>query len=144
LLALRRPTPSSVERAVTTFRRGVRDRLSRAYHGRGGIKQQEHVGDGERPSAHRLRRVALNRFTVTVVAGKSFAGHVAYIARWSTRSHRWVTVKRFVLAQSQSNATVSLATVKARIASKTEVRAFLSQTQVQPGYISGYSNFIRA
>ena len=91
-----------------------------------------------------LRRVALNRFTVTVVAGKSFAGRVAYIARWSTRTHRWVTVKRFVLVQSQSNATVSLATVKARIARKTKVRAFLSQTQVQPGYISGYSNFIRA
>ena len=53
-------------------------------------------------------------------------------------------VKRFVLVQSQSNATVSLATVKARIARKTKVRAFLSQTQVQPGYISGYSNFIRA
>jgi plastocyanin len=91
-----------------------------------------------------LRRVALNRFTVTVVAGKSFAGRVAYIARWSTRTHRWVTVKRFVLVQSQSNATVSLATVKAKIARKTKVRAFLSQTQVQPGYISGYSNFIRA
>ena len=53
-------------------------------------------------------------------------------------------MKRFVLVQSQSNATVSLATVKAKIARKTKVRAFLSQTQVQPGYISGYSNFIRA
>ena len=91
-----------------------------------------------------LRRVALNRFAVTVVAGKSFAGRVAYIARWAPRSHRWITVKRFVLVRSQSSATVSVATVRARIARKTKVRAFLSATQAQPGYISGYSNFIRA
>ena len=91
-----------------------------------------------------LRRVAKNRFAVTVVAGKSFAGRVAYIARWAPRTRRWVTVKRFTLAQSQSSSTVSLATVSARVARKTKVRAFLSQSQVQPGYVSGYSNFIRA
>jgi hypothetical protein len=34
--------------------------------------------------------------------------------------------------------------VSARVARKTKVRAFLSQSQVQPGYVSGYSNFIRA
>jgi Cupredoxin-like domain len=91
-----------------------------------------------------LRRVAANRFAVTVVAGKSFAGRVAYIARWASRTHRWVTVKRFVLVRSQSSSTVSVATVRARIARKTKVRVFLSQAQVQPGYVSGYSNFIRA
>jgi plastocyanin len=91
-----------------------------------------------------LRRVARNRFAVTVVAGKSFAGRIAYIARWAPRTRRWVTVKRFTLAQSQSSSTVSLATVSARVARKTKVRAFLSQSQVQPGYVSGYSNFIRA
>jgi plastocyanin len=91
-----------------------------------------------------LRRVAANRFAVTVVAGKSFAGRVAYIARWAPRSRRWVTVKRFVLVRSASSSTVSVATVRARIARKTKVRAFLSQAQVQPGYVAGYSNFIRA
>ena len=91
-----------------------------------------------------LRRVARNRFAVTVVAGTSFAGRVAYIARWASRTQRWVTVKRFTLAQSRSSSTVSLATVTARIARKTKVRAFISPTQVQPGYVSGYSNFIRA
>ena len=91
-----------------------------------------------------LRRVALNRFAVTVIAGKSFAGRVAYIARWAPRTHRWVTVKRFVLAQSKTSTTVSVATVRARISRRTKVRAFLSSTQVQPGYIAGYSNFIRA
>lgn len=91
-----------------------------------------------------LRRVARNRFAVTVVAGTSFAGRVAYIARWASRTQRWVTVKRFTLAQSRSSSTVSLATVTARIARKTKVRAFISATQVQPGYVSGYSNFIRA
>ena len=91
-----------------------------------------------------LRRVARNRFAVTVVAGTSFAGRVAYIARWASRTQRWVTVKRFTLAQSRSSSTVSLATVTARIARKTKVRAFISPTQVRPGYVSGYSNFIRA
>ena len=91
-----------------------------------------------------LRKVGTNRFVVSVVAGRSFAGKVGYIARWSTRSHRWVQAKRFVLRQSTTSATVSLATVGLRVSRKTKLRAFLSQAQVSPGYVTGYSNFIRA
>jgi plastocyanin len=91
-----------------------------------------------------LRKVGTQRFVVTVVAGRSFAGKIGYVARWSTKSRRWVQAKRFVLRQSTTASTVSLATVRVRVGRKTKLRAFLSQSQVVPGYISGYSNFIRA
>jgi plastocyanin len=91
-----------------------------------------------------LRKVGTYRFVVTVVAGRSFAGKIGYIARWSVKSRRWVQAKRFVLRQSTTASTVSLATVRVRVGRKTKLRAFLSQTQVVPGYVSGYSNFIRA
>jgi ribosomal protein L28 len=55
-----------------------------------------------------------------------------------------VQAKRFVLEQSTTSATVSLATVGLRVSRKTKLRAFLSQAQVSPGYVTGYSNFIRA
>ena len=81
---------------------------------------------------------------MTVVAGTSFAGRVAYIARWAPRTQRWVTVKRFTLAQSRSSSTALARDRDRADRAKTKVRAFISPTQVQPGYVSGYSNFIRA
>lgn len=91
-----------------------------------------------------LRKVSATRFVVTVVAGRSFAGKVGYVARWSVRYRRWVQVRRFVLVQSRTSSTVSLASVRMRVGRRTKLRAFLSQSQVQPGYVTGYSNFIRA
>ena len=91
-----------------------------------------------------LRKVSATRYGVTVVAGRSFAGKVGYVARWSVRSQRWVAVRRFTLVRSKTSSTVALATVRFRVSRKTKLRAFLSQAQVQPGYITGYSNFIRA
>src|SRR5918996_4983145 len=91
-----------------------------------------------------LRKVAATRFAVTVVAGRSFAGKVGYVARWSVRSQRWVTVRRFTLVRSKTSSTVSVASIRVRVSRKTKLRAFLSQAQVQPGYVTGYSNFIRA
>lgn len=91
-----------------------------------------------------LRKIGARRFVVSVVAGRSFAGKIGYVARWSTMSQRWIQTKRFVLRQSASSATVSLATVSLRVSRRTKLRAFLSQAQVVPGYVTGYSNFIRA
>jgi plastocyanin len=89
-----------------------------------------------------LRKVATSRYSVSVVAARSFAGKVAYIARWSATRQRWIQAKRFVLVQSRTSATGAAATVRLKVARKTKLRAFLSQAQVQRGYVSGYSNII--
>ena len=89
-----------------------------------------------------LRRVAVHRYSVTVFAGGSFAGKVGYVARWSTKLRRWVQVRRYTLVQSQTSSTISLATVRFKVARRKKLRAFISQAQVQPGYVSGYSNVI--
>jgi plastocyanin len=89
-----------------------------------------------------LRKVATNRYSVNVVAGRSFAGKIGYVARWSTKLQRWVQVRRYTLVQSQTSSTISVATLRFKVARRTKLRAFISQAQVQPGYVSGYSNII--
>jgi plastocyanin len=89
-----------------------------------------------------LRKLAVNRYTVSVVAGRSFAGKVGYVARWSVKLRRWVQVKRYTLVQSRTSSTIAQSTVRVKVARRTKLRAFLSQAQVQPGYASGYSNTI--
>jgi plastocyanin/phage terminase large subunit-like protein len=89
-----------------------------------------------------LRKVAVNRYAVNVVAGRSFAGKVGYVARWSTKLRRWVQVRRYTLVQSKTSSTISVATLRFKVARRTKLRAFISQAQVQPGYVSGYSNII--
>jgi plastocyanin len=99
------------------------------------------VGVSVRPRMT-LRKVAVNRYSVSLVAGRSFAGKVGYVARWSPRLRRWVQVRRYTLVQSQTASTVSVATLRFKVARRTKLRAFISQAQAQPGYVNGYSNVI--
>ena len=46
-----------------------------------------------------LRRNALHRFTVQVVAAQSFVGKAVVFQRWVVAKHRWTTVKTVVLRQ---------------------------------------------
>lgn len=144
-----RPFGGEVERVLLTtgadgvWRYEAQPRIQTTYTAEFATSASSAVTVNVRPRIA-LRKVGARRFVVTVVAGRSFAGKVGYVARWSTRSQRWVQVKRFVLRQSTTSTTVSLATVTLRVSRKTKLRAFLSQGQVVPGYVSGYSNFIRA
>jgi plastocyanin len=144
-----RPFGGAVERVLLTtgadgvWRYEAQPRIQTAYTAEFLTSASSAVTVNVRPRIS-LRKVSARRFVVSVVAGRSFAGKVGYVARWSTRSQRWVQVKRYVLRQSTTSATVSLATVTLRVSRRTKLRAFLSQGQVVPGYVSGYSNFIRA
>jgi Cupredoxin-like domain len=144
-----RPLGGPVERVVLTtgaegaFRYEAQPRIQTTYSAEYLTSASGSTTVNVRPRIS-LRKVTRTRYAVSVVAGRSFAGKVGYVARWSVRSQRWVTVRRFTLVQSRTSATVALATVRFRVSRKTKLRAFLSQAQAQPGYITGYSNFIRA
>jgi hypothetical protein len=144
-----RPLGGAVERVVLTtgtdgvWRYEAQPRIQTAYTAEYRSSTSASTTINVRPRIS-LRKVAARRFAVTVVAGRSFAGKIGYVARWSVRSQRWVLVKRLTLVQSATSSTVSIASVRLRVSRKTKLRAFLSQAQVQPGYVTGYSNFIRA
>ena len=144
-----RPFGGPVERVVLTtgaegaFRYEAQPRIQTTYSAEYLTSASSSTTVNVRPRIS-LRKVTRTRYAVSVVAGRSFAGRVGYVARWSVRAQRWVTVRRFTLVQSRTSATVSVATVRFRVAPRTKLRAFLSQAQAQPGYITGYSNFIRA
>ena len=144
-----RPFGGPIERVVLTtgpegaFRYEAQPRIQTTYSAEYLTSASGSTTVNVRPRIS-LRKVTRTRYAVSVVAGRSFAGKVGYVARWSVRSQRWVTVRRFTLVRSQTSATVSVATVRFRVSRRTKLRAFLSQAQAQPGYITGYSNFIRA
>ena len=144
-----RPFGGAVERVVLTtgtdgvWRYEAQPRIQTSYTAEHLTSTSTSTTVNVRPRIS-LRKVAATRFAVTVVAGRSFAGKVGYVARWSVRSQRWVKVRSFTLVRSKTSSTVSVANVRLRVSRKTKLRAFLSQAQVQPGYVSGYSNFIRA
>ena len=144
-----RPLGGAVERVVLTtgadgvWRYEAQPRIQTSYTAEHLTSASASTTVNVRPRVS-LRKVAATRFAVTVVAGRSFAGKVGYVARWSVRSQRWVKVRSFTLVRSKTSSTVSVASVRVRVSRRTKLRAFLSQAQVQPGYVTGYSNFIRA
>jgi plastocyanin len=92
-----------------------------------------------------LRKVGRNRFTVTVVAGDSFAGNDVIVRRQRSRaSRRLVTVRRVTLAENPRSETISQRTFRLRVRRGLRLRAFLPASEAGPGYLGSQSNFIRA
>jgi plastocyanin len=92
-----------------------------------------------------LRKVGRNRFTVTVVAGDSFAGRSVVIRRQrSRRSKALVFVRRVTLAQNPRTDTISQRTFRLRVRRGFRVRAYLGNGQAAPDYLGSRSNLIRA
>jgi plastocyanin len=92
-----------------------------------------------------LRKVGRNRFTVTVVAGDSFAGNDVIIRRQRSRTNRrLVTARRVTLAENPRTETISQRTFRLTVRRGLRLRAFLPASEAGPGYLGSQSNFIRA
>jgi hypothetical protein len=92
-----------------------------------------------------LRKVGRNRFTVTVVAGDSFAGNDVIIRRQRSRTNqRLVYVRRVTLAENPRSETISQRTFRLRVRRGLRLRAFLPASEAGAGYLGSQSNFIRA
>lgn len=98
----------------------------------------------------KLRRNAVHRFSVQVIAGQSFVGKAVLFQRWVAARHRWTTVKTvFLGARSATTvplaaSTVSSVTFGARIRSRLSVRALVPSGQAGPCYLSAKSPTIRS
>jgi plastocyanin len=98
----------------------------------------------------KLRRNALHRFTVQVIAAQSFVGKSVTFQRWVARKHRWSTVKTAFLGSRNAastplaGSTVSAVTFGARVPRGLRVRALLSSGQAGPCYIAAKSATIRS
>ncbi|MFL6014697.1 MAG: cupredoxin domain-containing protein [Gaiellaceae bacterium] len=97
-----------------------------------------------------LRRNALHRFTVQVIAAQSFVGKAATFQRWVQRKHRWSRVKTVFLGSRHAasaplaGSTVSAVTFGARIPRGLKVRALLPSGQAGPCYIAAKSATVRS
>jgi hypothetical protein len=95
-----------------------------------------------------LRRLALRKFSVNVLAAQSFAGHAVLFQRFARSTSRWVTVKTVLLkagptVTSPINPTItSTVTFRARIKSRLKVRALLTQAQAGSCYLGTRSAVI--
>ncbi len=98
----------------------------------------------------KLRRNALHRFTVQVIAAQSFVGKAVTFQRWVASKHRWSTVKTAFLGSRNASSTplagstVSAVTFGARVPRGLRVRALLSSGQAGPCYIAAKSATVRS
>jgi hypothetical protein len=97
-----------------------------------------------------LQRIVRRKFTVSVLAAQSFAGHTVAFQRYAAASGRWITVKRVSLVAGATattplpSTTTSAATFRVRIRSHLKVRAVLTQLQAGSCYLAARSNIIRS
>jgi plastocyanin len=92
-----------------------------------------------------LRKVGRNRFTVSVVAGDSFAGKQVIIRRQRSRTdRRWRIVRRVLLAENPRTETISQRTLRLRVPRGFRMRVLLTAREARPAYLGSQSNIIRA
>lgn len=97
-----------------------------------------------------LRRIVRGKFSVSVSAVQSFAGHTVLFQRYVALSGRWITVKTVTLVPGPTVTTplpstiTSTATFRVRIKSRLKVRALLTQAQAGTCYAAARSNVIRS
>jgi plastocyanin len=92
-----------------------------------------------------LRKVGRNRFTVSVVAGDSFAGKQVIIRRQRSRTdRRWRIVRRVLLAENPRTETISQRTFRLRVPRGFRMRVLLTAREARPAYLGSQSNIIRA
>jgi plastocyanin len=98
----------------------------------------------------KLRRNAVHRFSVQVVAAQSFVGKAVVFQRWVASKRKWTTVKTVFLGSRKAattpiaGSTVSTVTFGARLRSRLSVRAVLPSGQAGPCYVSAKSATIRS
>jgi plastocyanin len=92
----------------------------------------------------RLMRVAAHRYSIRVLASRSFAGKYASFQRYT--GTRWVAVKTVRLVANTSGVAptvISSATFRSTVKTGLRVRATLGRAQVGSCYLAGTSNAIR-
>jgi plastocyanin len=91
-----------------------------------------------------IRKVGRNRFTVTVVAGDSFAGKQVIIRRQRSRTdRRWRIVRRVLLREHPRTSTIAQRTFRLRVPRGFRMRVLLTAREARPAYLSSQSNIIR-
>jgi hypothetical protein len=92
-----------------------------------------------------IRKVGRNLFTVTVVAGNSFAGKQVVIRRQRTRTdRRWRIVRRVLLREHPRTETIAQRTFRLRVPRGFRMRVLLTNREAGPAYLGSQSNIIRA
>jgi plastocyanin len=97
-----------------------------------------------------LRKLALRKFRVTVLAAESYAGKFVRFQRYSSVRRSWITVRSVVLRVGAESMTpinptsVAAATFRAKIKVRLRVRAYLTQPQAGSCYSASASAAIRS
>ena len=95
----------------------------------------------------RLVRVASHRYSLRVLAAKSFAGKYASFQRYNGTLLRWVAVRSVRLRANSTGVAPTVVTsssFRSSVRGGLRVRATLGQTQVGSCYAPGLSNTIRS
>ncbi len=95
----------------------------------------------------RLVRVASHRYSLRVLAAKSFAGKYASFQRYNGTLRRWVAVRSVRLRANSTGVAPTVVTsssFRSSVRGGLRVRATLGQTQVGSCYAPGLSNTIRS
>jgi plastocyanin len=95
----------------------------------------------------RLTRVAPHRYSLRVLASRSFAGKYASFQRYNGTLRRWVAVRSVRLRANSTGVAptvVSSVAFRSSVRGGLRVRATLAQTQVGACYAPGLSNTIRS
>jgi plastocyanin len=95
----------------------------------------------------RLVRVAPHRYSLRVLAARSFAGKYASFQRYNGTLRRWVAVRRVLLKANSTGVAPTVVTsrsFRSSVRGGLLVRVTLGQTQVGSCYAPGLSNTIRS
>ncbi len=95
----------------------------------------------------RLRKLAAKRYSLRVLAARSFAGKYGTFQRFNGTLGRWVTVKRVLLRANSTGVAptvISSVAFRSTIRPRLRVRVVLPQLQVGSCYRPGRSNVIRS
>jgi hypothetical protein len=94
----------------------------------------------------RLELVSRNSVAIHVYEVNQLNRHTAFVQYWSTRRHRWLTLRRRVVLHSTTGAAptvVSNASYSIRgLPNQTRLRVYLTAGQAGPGYLAATSNTI--
>jgi len=93
----------------------------------------------------RLSVVGPHYFMLKVYAARSFVGRVAYVQRWSTSRHRWLTIGPMHMRSARYGPTVVTSKpFVLRLAHGFRLRVRMPLSQSTTGYITSLSNAVRS
>ncbi|HEX6679900.1 MAG TPA: hypothetical protein VF063_04570 [Gaiellaceae bacterium] len=94
-----------------------------------------------------LKKLAKNKFSVSVTAAQTFVGKFTVFQRFRVRSSKWVSLKHVTLttlAQGTKPTEVSSATFTIKLPTKLKIRAVLPAAQATTCYLPTKSKVIRS